>query len=118
LIHRARNTFVFLWEMLFRGGRSHVNGQPKDLTAVGLRGELTHLYDTTSGRVTERKGASLWKRGTFPLGIAIACSCTGKALWAPHESLSQILHSPRENAHSDRYQPQDVVFIWLLLGEG
>jgi hypothetical protein len=31
---RAQHFRIFM-EMLFRGGRSHVNGQPKDLTAVG-----------------------------------------------------------------------------------
>jgi hypothetical protein len=54
----------------------------------------------------------------FPLGIAIARSYTRKAfLGCPARVFPQILHSPRENAHSNCYQPQDVVFIWLVSAE-
>ena len=41
----------------------------------------------------------------------------GKRFWVPRESLFPDSPFSRENAHNNCYQPQDVVFIWLIFAE-
>jgi hypothetical protein len=102
-------------EILFRGARSHLNRQ---FQLLWVRGELTHLYDTTSGLVTERDGAPRVEAlERLLLASQLLVVVPEKRLWVSARVFPQILHSPRENVHSDRYQPQDVGFIWLVSAE-
>ena len=117
LIHRVSNSFLFLWKC------SSVGSEASELSAqrfncLPVRGELTHLYDTTSGIVTEAMVLTGRSAGHFLLASRLLVVVPGKRLWVPRESLPQILHSLGENVYSDRYQPQDVVFFWLGSKEG